>query len=236
MNPLSLRSLTLLQKLLLASLASLPLGAACSTSDSAPPTPVEITLTITGIEGPKIVEPIRLRCDGTLAVNVSITTVPADAFILRPARACASSSRCGYVHLEALDADGNALASVDTATTGGLLRLPTDSLAAVSQITARLLRGIDDEPVLNPDKTEVTAGVSPSFQLTENCPGQSGAGGAATGGAAGAPATGGAAGDSTLPAAGGAGLGGAATGGEAPVAAVGGAGGDGAATGGVGGI
>jgi hypothetical protein len=139
-------------RLLFVTLASLALSGACSDDDATVVPPVDLTLQITSVdgEGPDAVSP--LRCDG-LAVVVEIS--PASGFTLRPLHACGSSSRCGYVHLDALDADDNVLGSVDSVTTFGLLELPQASLEQLAAVRAVLLRGIDGEPVTNADRTEV---------------------------------------------------------------------------------
>ena len=100
MNLFSPSSWSLLQKrLLVASLCCLPLGAACSSDDAAPATPITVTLGFVGLDGAQTIgDSVRLRCDGTLAVELSITTDPDNVpFVLRPARDCANSSRCGYL-------------------------------------------------------------------------------------------------------------------------------------------
>jgi hypothetical protein len=200
MNLFSLRSLSLLQKrLLIASWCCLPLGAACSNDDAAPAPPVTVTLAFVGLDGAQpIGDSVRLRCDGSLAVELSVATDPDNvAFALRPAHYCGNSSRCGYLQVEALDADGQTLASVKTATVGALLQIPMADQAAVAELRANLLRGIDDQPVLNPDGAAVTASISPAFVPTEDCPEpNTGGAGAGAGGAAGA-ATGGAAGETS---------------------------------------
>ena len=103
------------------------------------------------------------------------------------------------------------MASVQTATVGALLQIPAADQAAVVELRANLLRGIDDQPVLNPDGAAVTASISPTFVPSADCPepstGGAGAAGAGAGGAAGA-ASGGAAGETSV--IGGAGAGGAA--------------------------
>jgi hypothetical protein len=215
MNLFSPRSWSLLQKrLLVAGLSCLPLGAACSNDDEAPATPVTVTLAFVGFDGaPTVADSVPLRCDGTLAVELSITTVPDNApFTLRPAHDCANSARCGYLEVQALDANGETLASVKTATVGALLQIQPADRGAVAELKASLLRGIDDKPVLNPDGAAVTASISPTFAPTTDCPepstGGAGAGGAANAGGAAGAVTGGVAGEAT--AIGGAGAGGSA--------------------------
>jgi hypothetical protein len=200
------------QRLLFVTLASLALSGACSDDDATVVPPVDLTLQITSLDGHGLEAESPLRCDG-LAVVVEIS--PASAFTLRPLHACGSSSRCGYVHLDALDADDNVLGSVDSVTTFGLLELPQAALEQLAAVRAVLLRGIDGEPVTNADRTEVATRVdvsrpAPSCEpqgmggqgqggqgqggASAGAPGEAGAtnagattGGAAAGGAAGSP-------------------------------------------------
>lgn len=209
------------QRLLFATLASLALSGACSDDDDGTVVPpVDLTLQITSLDGEAPEAESALRCDG-LAVDVEIS--PASGFTLRPLHACGSSSRCGYVHLDALDADDNVLGSVDSVTTFGLLELPQAALAELAAVRAVLLRGIDGEPVTNADRSEVTTRVEVNRAVPSCEPqgtGGQGQGGQAQGGGAGAPGEAGAtsAGATT----GGAAAGGA---GGSPAAEQGGAGG-----------
>jgi hypothetical protein len=208
MSHLQRLSSPVVQRLLLAALMSLPLGSACSSDEAAPEAPSTFGVSIVALDGEALGDaPVALHCDGTLAVEVGISSEPEERpFIVLPSRACGVVSRCGYVRLEALDSGGGVLARVDTAATTGLLRLPPDRLAELSAIRASLIRGIDDEPVLNPDQSEVSSSIAPTFQVPTDCPppdlGAGGTGpdagaGAGGGGAAplplgGAPTTGGA--------------------------------------------
>jgi len=212
------------QSLFLAALGCVSFGGACSNDDVAPPDDVTYGLTITALDHDGFDDPVPLRCDGTLAVTVSLR--PAEQFALRPANACGESLRCGYFRLEGVDADGASLARVDTATSEGVLRLALEQLPALAHIRASLIRGFDQEPVLNPDQTPVEASVSPTFVAPADCSVPDGSGGAggetssgggaggeasSGGGAGGQPALGGAGGAPDLQVGGGAGAGGAPT-------------------------
>ncbi|HYJ09306.1 MAG TPA: hypothetical protein VEX18_09855 [Polyangiaceae bacterium] len=166
------------QRLLLATLASLALSGACSDDDATVVPPVDLTLQITSLDGEAPEAESALRCDG-LGVEVAIS--PASGFTLRPLHACGSSNRCGYVHLDALDADDNVLGSVDSVTTFGLLELPQAALAQLAAVRAVLLRGIDGEPVTNADRSEVAARVDVSRSAPSSCEAQ-GMGGQGQGG------------------------------------------------------
>lgn len=193
------------QRLFFAALACVAFGGACGSDDAAPTVPATYTVSITQLDG-KPVSPAALHCDGTLAVTVKIESDPADQFLLRPANACGTSARCGYVHIEALNADGAVLAQVDTVTVQGLLKLG-DDLNDVTQIRAALWHGTDQTPLVNPDGKEVEQVVSvDTTQCPDGMPGAGGAGGAGSGGAGpDEPAQGGAGGESPVPGAGGAG-------------------------------
>lgn len=211
--------LKLSQRWFLATLSCVAFGGACGGDEAPPPAPVEYTITIDDLDG-QGVDSVKLRCDlsqqgeftGTLAVTVSYP--PSLEFTPRPAFACGSSTRCGYVHLEGLTADGEVLASVDTATRQGVLVFRDRArLPELSQIRATLMRGLDQEPVLNPDDEPVEASVRPTFEqpdCDQPAPGAGGVGGAN-------PGLGGAGSD-----AGGAGSGLGGAGGANPVEAVGG--------------
>jgi hypothetical protein len=252
MNRLSHRLLSpTVQRLLIAASLLLPAAGACNSSSSDDTTTViTFTLAITQLDGHAPGEAFSLRCDqpgtpgsngtpasglhSTLAVTVSIATDPDNSFALRPANACGESTRCGYVHIEALDESGAVLAGVDTATLEGVLDIPFVSAdpAKVAQIRATLLRGLDQEPLKNPDNSAVVATASAEIAAPEDCKLiDTGSGGAASGGAGGAgsePTAGGAGGEPNQPPAGGAG-------GDTNVPA-GGAGGDVSAAGGIGGV
>lgn len=221
MNLLSRLSSPALQRLLFASLVSVPLGSACSSDDAAPEAPITFTVDIVALDGQKpSAAPLELHCDGTIAVEVKIQADPEDRpFLLLPSRACGASERCGYVRLEALSGSGELLASGAFATTTGVLVIPSGAreglgLADVAEIRASLIRGVDDKPLLNPDQTEVTTSVKPSFQAPVDCTsadnGAGGAGGAPQTDAGGADGLGGA------PAAGGSPAGEGGAGGAAP--------------------
>jgi hypothetical protein len=173
------------RRLLFATLVSLPLAGACGDDEETAAPPVDLALSITALDGSEPDATAPLRCDGTLAVQVVIE--PAQSFTLRPRNACGVSSRCGYVHVEALDSDGERLASVDSVTTVGLLELPADALPRLARIDATLLRGVDGEPVLNADKSEVSTSIAVSRAAPEDCEPMMG-----SGGAGGAPSLGGA--------------------------------------------
>ena len=249
MNPSSLRLSHSSSRLLIAVLTCLPLGSACSDDEAAPVTPTTFGVEISSLDGNKDVSAsVDLRCDqggpsdtsavggaapagafSTLAVGVTLSPDAALAthFILRPANACGTSKRCGYVRIEGLDDAGHVVASVDTVTTEGVLQL--DFAALPTQLRATLISGVDQKVLQNPDKTDVTTSITPTFVVPAECGqapnagGAGGAGGAGTGGDSGA--LGGAGGDA--PSLGGAGAGGDAT-------ALGGAGGDATAPGGAG--
>ena len=116
----------------------------------------------------------------TLSVVLALT--PTDLtthFVLRPANACGSSTRCGYIHIEGLDAAGHVLGRVDTATSEGVLQLDLQQLP--TQIRVSLIRGVDQKPLQNPDGTPVAVVVTPSFVAPSACgedvTGSGGAGG-----------------------------------------------------------
>src|SRR5512134_3952335 len=155
------------RRLLLTTLVCLPLASACSDDEETAAPPVDLALSITALDGsePDAAQP--LRCDGTLAVQVAIE--PSQTFTLRPLHACGDSKRCGYVHVEALDSDGESLASVDSVTTLGLLVLQADALPRLARIEAALRRGIDGEPVLNADDSEVSTSIEVSRPVPEDC-------------------------------------------------------------------
>lgn len=175
-------------RLFAAALCSLALSGACSSDEDAPVTPITFGVEVTKLDGHSPDDAIQLRCDGTLVVAVATTPVAVGSnFVLRPAHACGASTRCGYVRIEALDDAGQVVASVDTATTEGVLEL--DLAQPPTEIRARLIRGLDQKPLLNPDKTEVTASVTPNL-VVPTCSDLPGAGGAASAGVGGAAAGG----------------------------------------------
>ena len=237
MNPRSFSLPKSSPRLFAAALCSLAIGGACSSDEDAPVTPVTFGVEVTKLDGHSPDEAVQLRCDrgGPSSTSdaaggagatpgffstlvVAVATTPADQFVLRPAHACGASTRCGYVRIEGLDDDGQVVASVDTSTAEGVLELDLAQLP--TQIRVSLIRGLDQKKLENPDKSEVTASVTPSF-VVPTCsdePSGGGAGGApsagnggeASGGetnAGGASTTpvGGAGGDGTVLAPGGAG-------------------------------
>lgn len=196
--------LKLSQRLVLAVVGCAVLGGgACSDDSAVPLVPVTYELSITAYNG----EPgdaVALRCDGTLSVTVSVA--PTNTFALRPANACGTSTRCGYVHFEALTENGDVLASTDSATLEGVLRLPdAASVGELHQIQVSLRSGVDNETIVNADGTEAKISAEPRFDPTESCEdlGAGGAGGG-PGGVGGASEAGaGGAGGQTLGGAGG---------------------------------
>jgi hypothetical protein len=195
-------------RLLAAMLCCLPLGSACSDDEVAPAKPLTFSVEVTGLDGVAPDVPVALRCDSNLAVSVSIASDDAKrGFVLRPAHACGSSTRCGYVHIEGLASDGQVLSAIDTATTEGVLPLSLEQLPTELRIS--LIRGLDQTPLLNPDKTEVVTLLTPSFVVPTDCEpppiGAGGAGGAGGASSAGAAGTAGAGGDSSPAITGGAG-------------------------------
>jgi hypothetical protein len=177
---------------LLATLLSLPLAGACSSSSSNDAaTPITFSIEVTGLDGNAPTDTIQLRCDhkngkalGTLAVAFSITSDPENNFVLRPNNACGTSTRCGYVQIQALSASDEVLGSVETASTAGLLELDPTRLAELAKLELNVIRGFDQLPLLNPDGSPVTAEVSPSFIAPSDCADEPvGAGGSGSGGA-----------------------------------------------------
>jgi hypothetical protein len=208
-----MRQLT--SRLFLAALGALAFSGACGSDDAAPVTPVNYVPHIRQLDGSELGDSVGLLCDGTLAVSVQILRKHFDdeadeadqpvevenAFVLRPANACGSASRCGYIRLEAFDGDGNLLATTDTATTAGVLTfdpatLPTDPV----ELHATLIHGYDQTKFVNPDSEIATTESSVTLTPTaEPCvdDGAGGAGGAPNqpvGGAGGEPTAGGAGG------------------------------------------
>jgi hypothetical protein len=233
--------LKLSQRMFLATVACVALGSACGGDDTVPLEPVSFQVSIDRVNDGSPRD-VALRCDGTISVLVSIA--PADTFALRPANACGSSSRCGYVHFEALTEEGDVLASADSATVEGVLRLrDLDAASTLHTLTASLRSGVDQKTLVDAAGDEVTTRLTPTFALPENCeatgaggaggsgnePSQGGAGGTSDGGAGGetaeAPLGGAGAGGMAAggAGAGGAGAGGAGAGGELSSAGAGGA-------------
>jgi hypothetical protein len=237
MNPRSFRTLKPSSRLLVAALCCLPFGNACSSDDAVPETPTTFAVEVTSLDGQMPDGTISLRCDrggpvdaagdvgtagapdavagpgvfSTLTVRVALA--PDDAatrFVLRPANACGSSKRCGFVRIEGLDDAGRVLTSVDTATSEGVLTLDLQHLPV--QIRASLIRGVDRKPLQNPDQTAVMTVVTPNLVAPSDCSaeviGTGGAGGAGGAGGDGSTPLGGAGGDSSPPLGGAGGAGG----------------------------
>ena len=211
-------------RLLLAALTCLPLGSACSEDEAAPVTPTTFGIEVSSLDGNAPGDAVDLRCDvggpsdasggagatpeagafSTLVVGVTLSPdAIATHFVLRPAHACGSSKRCGYIRIEGLDDAGRVLASVDTATTEGVLQLNLAELP--TQLRATLINGVDQTNLKNPDKTDVTVSITPTFVVPAECGqapnagGAGGEGGAALGGAGGDGPLGGAAGEGGAP-------------------------------------
>jgi hypothetical protein len=201
---------------------------ACSDDEEAPAPQPDFAVAVSSLDGLEPDQAVELQCDGKLVVAVAISTSIENVnFLLRPAGACSTSKRCGYVRVEALSASDELLGRAETTTTAAVLPLPLDRLAEVATLRATLMSGVDKTPIVNKDGTEVSASVSPpGFAVRSDCPepeGSAGAGGAGgQGGAAGASGAGpegGAAGAAGVGGAAGAGgatdaLGGAGAGGE----------------------
>lgn len=212
-------------------LLCLPLAGACGEDDAVVPPP-DLSLTVTLLDGTAPDASTPLRCDGTLAVQVDIA--PARSFTLRPPHACGRSTRCGYLRFEALDGDDGVLATSEEITALGLLELDT-RIAQLARVRVTLLRGLDQEPVQNGDRSVVSTSVDVDRSLPDDCDadGQGGAGGAGQGGAGGGAGQGGAD-DTAQGGAGGAAQGGAGQGGDSAGAPPAG-GSDGTGDGGTGG-
>jgi hypothetical protein len=246
MNLRSFRTLKPSSRLLLAALCCLPLGNACSSDDAAPETPTTFAVEITHLDGQAPDETINLRCDrggpvdaasgtgGTpdsdaapgvfSTLTVSVALEPADdaatRFVLRPANACGSSTRCGFIRIEGLDDAGSVLSRVDTVTREGVLTLDLEHLPV--KIRVSLIRGTDRTPLQNPDLTNVATLITPNLVAPTDCSAEVIAGGGA----------GGAGGDGSTPLGGAGGAGGDDS---TPLGGAGGAGGDGDAISGAGG-
>jgi hypothetical protein len=194
-----------LRPFLLAALLALPLADACSSSSDAPATPITFNIEVTALDGKAPTDPVELRCDhksgralGTLAVSFAITSIPENNFVLRPNNACGTSTRCGYVLVQALSASDEVLGSVETASTAGLLELDATRLVELAKVEVSVIRGLDQTPLLNPDGSAVAAEISPSFTAPSECSDEIvGAGGSGSGGA-GPQAEAGAAGESSM--------------------------------------
>jgi hypothetical protein len=252
MNPRSFRTLKPTSRLLVAAVCCLPLGNACSSEDVVPETPTTFSVEVLSLDGQAPDAEINLRCDrggpgdaasgvgnggapdatarpavfSTLTVGVGLQPA-ADAatrFVLRPASACGSSGRCGFVRIEGLDDEGRVLTSVDTATREGVLTLDLENLPV--EIRVSLIRGTDRRPLQNPDQTDVMTMVTANLVAPSDC----GAEMVGTGGAGGAGGDGGAGGNGSTPVGGAGGdastpVGGAGGDASTPVGGAGGAGG-----------
>ncbi len=234
MNPSSLRFSSPVSRLLVATLSCLAIGNACSSDAAAPAAPITFGIEVTLLDGHGVDQAVGIRCDhggpgagaardafSTLAVTVALTPPPEATrkFVLSPANACGTSTRCGFVRFQALNAAGDVLAQTDSVTTEGVLKVGAEQLPALSQIRVSLIRGVDLQPLQNPDQAAVESIVKPSFIVPSDCvalppTGVGGAGGETSTGAAGgetsaggdtsSPTLGGAGGDTSMPALGGA--------------------------------
>ncbi len=172
-------------RLLSAALLTLAAAAACG-DDEAPPAPQpDFGVRIASLDGASP-EAVTLRCDGTLAVAVAITTsIDKVTFKLSPADACGQSKRCGYVRVEGLNASGEVLSQVDSVTTQAVLELASDERDELARIRVSLIRGLDQTTLINQDGAEVTSEITPDIALEPDCdaaPGAGGQGGAGAGG------------------------------------------------------
>jgi hypothetical protein len=154
-------------------------GAACSDEEAAPAPQPSFGIAVASIDGNAPDGEVPLACTGLLAVTVSITTtIDTIPFLLRPANACGASKRCGYVRVEALDSEGDALTHVDSATSTGLLELDASQRSAIAKLRVSLISGVDQTVIVNKDLTEVTALAEPTFALATDCDEPMGGGGA----------------------------------------------------------
>lgn len=227
-----MRKLT--SRLFLAALGAVAFSGACGGDDPAPVTPVNYVPLLTRPGGKPLGDSLDLLCNGTIALSAQIWRKPfadeseelqpvetANEFVLRPANACGSASRCGYLRFEALDEANNVLTATDTATTSGVLDLGPEFVPS-GNITLRvsLIHGYDQTRFVNPDETEASSDASvilnPAAEpcADEGAGGVGGApnesvGGAGAGGVGGEPGAGGFGG--ALGGAGGESLGGAPT-------------------------
>jgi hypothetical protein len=164
---------------------------ACSDDEEAPAPQPEFSLAVTSLDGLDPAQPVELSCDGKLVVAVAISSSIEDIqFTLRPAGACGTSKRCGYLRVEALSASDELLGRAETTTSAAVVALPLERLSEVAALRATLMSGVDKTPVANKDGADVTTSVSsPGFTLRTDCAepgGSAGEGGAAgQGGAAG---------------------------------------------------
>jgi hypothetical protein len=188
-------------------LLGLLVAVACSDDEEAPAPQPDFTVAVANIDG-KAPDDVTLPCSGQLAVAVDITTsIDPIRFTLRPRHACGSSKRCGYVRVEGLDENEQALTQVETVTTTGLLQVDAASREQLRKVRVTLISGVDQKPIVNADGSEVSQVVDLTVTLATDCPvdaGMGGAGGAAAGGAGGVDALGGASGADALGGAGGA--------------------------------
>ncbi|MDF3067854.1 MAG: hypothetical protein K0R38_3455 [Polyangiaceae bacterium] len=181
--------LKLSQRLFLAATFGVTLASgACGGDDVVPLEPVTYELSVTAYNG-QPGETVVRRCDGTISVAVAIS--PVDAFALRPANACGTSPRCGYVHFELLGVSGELLASADSATTQGVLLVPnTVPSEELGEVRVSLRSGVDGQTIVNADGEDAVLSATPVYEDARDCEdtsvGGAGAGGAGAGGAAGA--------------------------------------------------
>ncbi|HYQ16476.1 MAG TPA: hypothetical protein VEQ58_11985 [Polyangiaceae bacterium] len=168
------------QTFFFAALGCLCFGGACNNDGDTTLAPIDYQIDIVSLDSTDPTQDIALRCDGTLAVAVAISPVGVDEFVLRPANSCGVSPRCGYVHIDGLAEDGSVLegASVDTATSEGVLTLSAEQLPQLSQIRVALMRGVDQKPVLKLDQTPVESVAQPHFIAPSDCDALVGEGGA----------------------------------------------------------
>jgi hypothetical protein len=207
---------TLLRRCAALTLTLAAIGA-CSDDEEAPAPQPEFSLAVTSLDGRDPAEAVELSCDGNLVVAVAISTsIKSIPFTLRPAGACGTSKRCGYLRVEALAAGDELLGRAETTTSAAVLPLPLERLDDVAAVRATLMSGVDKTPILNKDGSEVSTSVSlTSLTVQGDCPepgGSAGAGGAA--GQGGAAGNGGAGAGPIEGGAGGAASGGAAGGGQ----------------------
>lgn len=158
---------------------------ACSDDEVVPAPQPELGVSVQTLDGYSPEGPVALRCDGTLAVSVALSTsIENVGFVLSPANACGKSTRCGYIRVEALSAADDVLTQVDSVTTVGVLELALEQRAELAAVRVRLISGVDQTPILMKDGTEVASMVTPTFTLQEDCPAADGSGGGGQGGEA----------------------------------------------------
>ena len=177
---------------------------ACGDDEAVPVPQPDFGVSVITLDGAAPEEPLELRCDGTLAVAVAISTsIDNIPFTLSPANACGASRRCGYVRVEGLSADDEVLGQADSVTTVAVLELDAEQRPLLASIRVSLISGVDQTPLLLKDGSEVASVVTPSITLREDCAPPDGSGGA--GGQGGEASLGGAGGQGGAPGAGGVG-------------------------------